>query len=91
MEREHWTNAQAIAEMKACGYVNLDDEWDILGYLERYRPTWQTGTAEAPAEHAKAPHRHTGKKHTHKVKKQKERGEPRKDAGPDHVHGGIYP
>jgi protein tyrosine/serine phosphatase len=48
MEFEHWTNAEAIAEMKACGYTNLDDEWDILGYLEQYRPTWQA-REEAPA------------------------------------------
>ena len=33
-------NGRAIAEMKACGYSNLDDEWDILGYLEQYRPSW---------------------------------------------------
>jgi protein tyrosine/serine phosphatase len=41
MEFEHWTNERALAEMKACGYTNLDDEWDILGYLEQYRPSWQ--------------------------------------------------
>lgn len=41
MEQEHWTNAQAIAEMKEAGYVTLDDEWDILGYLEVYQPTWK--------------------------------------------------
>jgi tyrosine-protein phosphatase SIW14 len=40
MEFEHWTNAQAIAEMKACGYSNLDDELDILGFMEQYRPSW---------------------------------------------------
>jgi len=40
MEHDHWTNAQAIAEMKAYGYRNIDDEWDLLGYLEHYRPTW---------------------------------------------------
>jgi tyrosine-protein phosphatase SIW14 len=40
MEFEHWTNEQALAEMKACGYTTLDDEWDILGYLEQYVPTW---------------------------------------------------
>ena len=40
MEFERWSNARAIAEMKACGYSNLDDEWDILGYLEQYRPSW---------------------------------------------------
>jgi protein tyrosine/serine phosphatase len=38
MEFEGWTNAQAIAEMKALGYATLDDEWDILGYMEQYRP-----------------------------------------------------
>jgi protein tyrosine/serine phosphatase len=38
MEFEGWSNAKAIAEVKACGYTNLDDEWDILNYLERYRP-----------------------------------------------------
>jgi hypothetical protein len=26
--------------MRACGYTTLDDEWDILGFLERYRPSW---------------------------------------------------
>jgi protein tyrosine/serine phosphatase len=44
MEYEHWTNAQAIAEMRACGYKDLDDEWDLLGYLEQYKPQreeWQ--------------------------------------------------
>jgi protein tyrosine/serine phosphatase len=44
MEREHWTNEEAIAEVKACGYENLGEELDILTYLENYRPTWkQTG------------------------------------------------
>jgi tyrosine-protein phosphatase SIW14 len=41
MEQEHWTNVQAIAEMKQAGYATLDDEWDILGYLEVYQPTWK--------------------------------------------------
>jgi protein tyrosine/serine phosphatase len=40
MEKEHWTNDQAIAEMATCGYSNLYDEYDVLGYLEQYRPTW---------------------------------------------------
>jgi protein tyrosine/serine phosphatase len=38
MEHEGWSNEQAIAEIKACGYRNLDEEWDILGYLEQYVP-----------------------------------------------------
>jgi len=47
MEFEHWTNARAIAEMKACGYTSLDDELDILGFMEQYRPTWMP-KEEAP-------------------------------------------
>jgi tyrosine-protein phosphatase SIW14 len=55
MEFEHWSNTQAIAEMKECGYSNLDDELDILGFMEQYRPTWmppvETKTPEtAPTE-----------------------------------------
>ena len=46
MEYEHWSNAEAMAEMKRCGYSTLDDEWDISTYLEKYRPRWQ-GTAES--------------------------------------------
>ncbi len=42
MEYEHWTKTQALAEMKQFGYVNLDEELDIRGYLENYRPRWQT-------------------------------------------------
>jgi protein tyrosine/serine phosphatase len=41
MEYEHWSNARAIAEMKNCGYANIGDEFDLLGYLEKYRPRWQ--------------------------------------------------
>ncbi len=40
MEFEHRARAEALAEMRACGYTTLDDEWDILGYLEHYRPSW---------------------------------------------------
>src|SRR5262249_13323745 len=42
MEYEHWSNAKAIKEMRACGYRNIDDEFDLLGYLEKYQPRWQT-------------------------------------------------
>jgi protein tyrosine/serine phosphatase len=38
MEFDHWDNDRAIAEMRNCGYDHLDDEWDVLGYLEHYRP-----------------------------------------------------
>lgn len=41
MEYEHWGNEAALAEMRACGYSNLADEWDILGFLDHYHPRWQ--------------------------------------------------
>jgi len=46
MEFEGWSNARAIGEVKACGYTHLDEEWDILGYLEHFRPTGPTTTAQ---------------------------------------------
>jgi len=51
MEFDRWSHGAALAEMKACGYTNLDNEWDVLGYLERYRPTWwqdKDGTPASP-------------------------------------------
>ncbi len=53
MEFQHWTNADALDEMKEYGYVNLDSEGDILGYLTRYRPRWQQPTTEAAEETAR--------------------------------------
>jgi protein tyrosine/serine phosphatase len=41
MEYEHWSNGRAIGEMKTCGYANISDEFDLLGYLEKYKPRWQ--------------------------------------------------
>jgi hypothetical protein len=47
MEYEGWSNAEAIAEMRTCGYKDLEDEWDLLGYLEQYVPRSQrTGPEE---------------------------------------------
>ncbi|HTU89722.1 MAG TPA: tyrosine-protein phosphatase [Gemmataceae bacterium] len=54
MEFEHWSNAQAIAELKACGYSNLDDELDILGFMEQYRPTWMPPAETASPQTAPA-------------------------------------
>jgi protein tyrosine/serine phosphatase len=50
MEFEGWTNSEALAEMKAHGYSNLDEEWDILGYLENYRRSEnvRTGVISGP-------------------------------------------
>jgi protein tyrosine/serine phosphatase len=39
MEFQGWSNAEAIEELKALGYDNLDKEDDVRGYLERYVPT----------------------------------------------------
>jgi protein tyrosine/serine phosphatase len=41
MEFDHWDNDAALDELRACGYRHLDDEWDVLGYLENYRPRWK--------------------------------------------------
>jgi tyrosine-protein phosphatase SIW14 len=49
MEFERWSNARAIAEMKSCGYSNLDEELDILSYLEQYRPSWMPKIEEPSA------------------------------------------
>jgi protein tyrosine/serine phosphatase len=54
MEREHWSNADAIAEVKALGYDHLDVELDVLGYLEQYRPTWQQSDEPPAAPPGKA-------------------------------------
>jgi protein tyrosine/serine phosphatase len=50
MEYEGWTTDRAIAEVKACGYTNLDDEWDILGFLEQYQPRVRTTLHEGHEE-----------------------------------------
>lgn len=41
MEFDHWTNTEAIEELKSMGYDTLDEEWDILGFLENYWPSWK--------------------------------------------------
>ena len=68
MEFEHWSNAQAVAEMKACGYTNLDDELDILGYLEQYRPSWMPReTPPSPSSSVELKEKPKAKKpHSHK-------------------------
>jgi hypothetical protein len=68
MEFEHWSNSQAIAEMKACGYNNLDDELDILGFMEQYRPSWmpQVEAANPPQSAAEGKEKKKTTKHTKK-------------------------
>jgi tyrosine-protein phosphatase SIW14 len=41
MEFHHWDNARAIAEVVAHGYDNLNEEMDLLSFLENYRPEWR--------------------------------------------------
>ncbi|MFN4259405.1 MAG: dual specificity protein phosphatase family protein [Gemmataceae bacterium] len=38
MEYQGWSNADALREMQACGYENLEGEWDVKAYLEYYLP-----------------------------------------------------
>jgi len=38
MEFQGWSNEEAMEELKALGYDNLDKEDDVRGYLERYAP-----------------------------------------------------
>jgi protein tyrosine/serine phosphatase len=37
MDFQGWSNEQALAEMKRAGYRTLDDDWDVLTFLENYR------------------------------------------------------
>jgi protein tyrosine/serine phosphatase len=36
MQYEGWSSEQAIAEARACGYTTIDEELDVLGYLQSY-------------------------------------------------------
>jgi protein tyrosine/serine phosphatase len=56
MEQDHWTNTEAIRELKESGYINLDEELDVLGYLEAYKPTWREDALDAmPASRKRPP------------------------------------
>ena len=39
MEFNKWSNEEAISEMKALGYTNLDEEENIRTYLSQYTPS----------------------------------------------------
>jgi len=69
MERDRWSNEEAIADLKAGGYDTLDTDLDLLSYLQEYRPTWKQ-SAEPPSAPAKV-RLHTRRK---KVPAQSERG-----------------
>ena len=49
MEYQHWTNAEALDELRRHGYTHLDDEWDLLEYLENFQPRWKRSAEEAEA------------------------------------------
>jgi tyrosine-protein phosphatase SIW14 len=38
MEHQDWSNERALAELRRLGYDNLDEEWDVRGFLEAYQP-----------------------------------------------------
>jgi tyrosine-protein phosphatase SIW14 len=52
MEFEHWTKAEALAEIRQAG-SDVGGSWDVLKYLEQYRPR-QTREVSAGAEEAEA-------------------------------------
>jgi tyrosine-protein phosphatase SIW14 len=43
MEYERWSNEEAIAELKAAGYDDIEEQNDIFGYLTTYVPRWNRG------------------------------------------------
>jgi tyrosine-protein phosphatase SIW14 len=43
MEYQGWSNVKAIEELRACGYKELEDEFDILSFLEQYSPRANVG------------------------------------------------
>jgi protein tyrosine/serine phosphatase len=45
MDFQGWSNRQALAEMRSLGYSTLDDDLDILTYLEHYQPRARQITA----------------------------------------------
>ena len=42
MEYQRWDNADAMTELKALGYTNLEKEDDVHGYLDTYVPRWRS-------------------------------------------------
>lgn len=52
MEKQHWSNAEAIAELEARGYDHLREHEDVDGFLKSYVPRWKQ---RAGAEEAEPP------------------------------------
>jgi protein-tyrosine phosphatase len=41
VEFQRWTPAEALDEMRRCGYDNLDAEWDVRNFVLFYQPSWK--------------------------------------------------
>jgi tyrosine-protein phosphatase SIW14 len=52
MEHDHWTNQQALDELRFIGFDKLDETPDVLGYLESYRPAWVQATSLSTPSHS---------------------------------------
>jgi protein tyrosine/serine phosphatase len=74
MERDRWSNEEAIADLKATGYTTLNCDLDLLGYLEQYRPTWKQ-SAEPPAALPAKPRTDPRKRGAKKVPAREGRGQ----------------
>jgi tyrosine-protein phosphatase SIW14 len=48
MDYQHWSNSEAIAELRSQGYATLDGDEDVLTFLERYRPQPAAKSAPPP-------------------------------------------
>jgi tyrosine-protein phosphatase SIW14 len=46
MEKQRWSNAEAIAELKANGYDHLQAHEDVDGFLKSYVPSWKRAAAD---------------------------------------------
>lgn len=53
MEKQRWSNAEAIAELKANGYDHLQNHEDVDGFLKSYVPSWKRAAAgQTSGKHA---------------------------------------
>ena len=100
MDFQGWSNADAIAEMRALGYTTLDGDRDILGYLERYKPRCNVQVGDlilrAPRHIPPAVQFPLSKELQALEKAAEDHGRPWKvdqpsHLTPDRVHGGIGP
>jgi len=55
MEHDHWSNDEALRELKQGGNSNIDEEWDMLGYLEEYKATWREDSVQPQPAMRKRP------------------------------------